>query len=54
MVVLGCHSNPMEGKFGIPQGSVLDPIIFSIFCNDLPEIFHEDDTELKMYADNTT
>ena len=45
----------MQIKFMVPQGSVLGPILFSIFCDDLPEIVDgENDTELEMYADDTT
>ena len=37
------------------QGSVLDPILLSLFCNDLAGIANdEDDTEIEMYADDTT
>ena len=41
-------------KFGIPQGSVLGPILFSVFCNDLPEIIFDNEGELEMFADDTT
>ncbi len=54
-VVNGCHSKRVEVKFSVPQSSVLGPTLFSILCNDLPEIFSEDDdTDLEMYADDTT
>ena len=53
-VVNGRQSIRVQIKFGVPQGLALGPILFSIFCNDLPEIVdEEDDTELEMYADDT-
>ena len=53
-IVNGCASEAMPVRFGVPQGSVLDPTLFSLFCNDLPDIADDGEGEICMYADDTT
>ncbi len=53
-VINGCVSKSKPVKFGVPQGSVLGPILFSLFCNDMPDIDDLEEGEVYMYADDTT
>ena len=52
-IVNGCPSERKMVKYGVPQGSVLGPMLFSLFCNDLPDVT-EGEGVLQMYADDTT
>ena len=53
-VVNGFQSETLPVKFGVPQGSVLGPSLFLLFCNNLPDIAGVIECEIHMYADDTT
>ena len=47
----GNFSSFLELNTGVPQGSVLGPLLFAIYVNDLPLYFDHDVSHI-MYADD--
>jgi hypothetical protein len=45
-------SSPSEINYGIPQGSILGPLLFLIYVNDLPNCV--ENSNIRMFADDTT
>ena len=53
LFVLGGRVSDMAlMKHGVPQGSTLGPLFFTVFINDLP--LHVSSSEIDLYADDTT
>jgi len=48
--VRGAHSDWVDVSSGVLQGSVLGPLLFLIFVNDIPEWIK---SNVKMFADDT-
>ena len=48
----GVCSSYSELRAGLPQGSLLEPLLFNIFINDLN--YAVPDVSLRLYADDTT
>ncbi len=51
MIVNGSHSRDEAVTSGVPQGSVLGPVLFLIFINDLPEVIN---AAVRIFADDDT
>jgi hypothetical protein len=49
VVVSGESSDPAPVTSGVPQGTVLGPVLFSLFINDLPDCVH---SNVRLFADD--
>ncbi len=50
-VVQGTKSSPLDVACGVPQGSILGPLLFIIYINDMAEYL--DQCQVSLYADDT-
>ena len=55
VILNGEHSSCFNVLSGIPQGSILGPLLFLIYVNDLPELCGAKDpsSEIHLYADDS-
>uniref|UniRef100_A0A1X7T194 Reverse transcriptase domain-containing protein n=1 Tax=Amphimedon queenslandica TaxID=400682 RepID=A0A1X7T194_AMPQE len=47
----GCSSQMLPVRSGVPQGSILGPLLFLVFVNDIPDVI--DSSHLFLFADDS-
>jgi len=52
VAIENCFSSVAKVITGVPQGSVMGPILFIIFINDIDSVCHSR-TNMKLFADDT-
>ena len=52
VTALGVSSEPLPVLSGDPRGSILGPLLFTIYVNDLPKSVSQD-TTMAIFADDT-
>ena len=53
VIIDGTLSDPTVFKWGVPQGSVIGPLLFTCYTTPIQDIIHANDFSCMMYADDT-